>query len=214
MQDNQARPKDRMCTMGMTCSTKWIFSQQILTCEQTCTDNAKMVPSKAFRGERQYKLPGVRLGGPRSGIQPHSLEDFFNYSEAVRTSSVTVIQGPLFRQLGPRSRVWSLRGWMRRSLCFRGTMAALNWVGSREAGLFVLWEPAKRLQHTSGEDRSGLKTGTVPLLLLLVESSKSGESPNVPPPCVLPQFDWLSCMGTEIEDGEIQQKPPKNRLHS
>ena len=56
-------------------------------------DNAKTVPSKAFRGERQYKLPGFRLGGPWSGIQPHSLEVFSNYSGTVRTSSVTVIQG-------------------------------------------------------------------------------------------------------------------------
>lgn len=101
----------------MHCGNDPLSQMNILTADAHMrADNAKTVPSETFRGGGQHKLPGFRFGGPRSGIHLHSLEVFSNYSGAVCTSSVTVTQRPLFRQLGPCSRVWSLRGWIWRSL--------------------------------------------------------------------------------------------------
>lgn len=159
---------------------------------------------KAFRGERQCKLPGFRLGGPWSGIQPYSLEVFSNYSGTVCTSSVTIIQGPLFRELCvPEFGAWE-NG-------YEGVYAlGEQWL------LYTEWGPAGIFVHdrpgVSIHERKWTKRSVSTLSVAAADVLTLRQKPKNPSPCVLPPFDWPSYTGKDRRHRERQQYIARSHL--
>lgn len=127
---NQARPKHRMCGVGMTCSPKWIFSQKILIYEQTCTSYAKMVPSK---DNANFQASGLVAHARHSASLIRGLFQLqwsclhfqrHGYSGAIVWRALPMFHG-----------AWE-NGY-EGVYVFMGTIAVLHWMGSKKAGLFV-----------------------------------------------------------------------------